>query len=160
MIWPDLITFRRTVLPVLERNERRLFGRDIMFSKALQIRCFAGVVRDASCDDVRYDLLEEDNVFPVNTATMKYHETSEGRAYEQGSYALRPNSFWSTWQYHFRLWNHVDGVAVTAHFELNPWVRPRDHYAGVDWQPDLGIEKAREMLDLDTTTSVDGIRPQ
>jgi len=93
MLWPDLIMFRRTVLPPLERNERRLFGRDIMFSKPLQTRCFAGVVQDADSDNVRKQLLDIDTVFPVNTATMKYHETSERRAYECGSYALRPDGF-------------------------------------------------------------------
>lgn len=149
MLWPDLITVRRIALPPLERNERRLFGRDIMFSKPLQTQCFAGVVQDAKPDDVRYTLLEQDRIYPVNTATMKYHETGGGRAYECGSYALRPDGFRGEYQYHFRLWNHVDGVGISAHSELNPWRRPFDHYAGVDWQPQPGIEKARALLDID-----------
>ncbi|MBX0325794.1 hypothetical protein EGH21_22510 [Halomicroarcula sp. F13] len=160
MIWPDLITFRRIALPPLERNERRLFGRDVMFSKPLQTRCFAGVVRDADVDDVRYELLAMDDVYPVNTATLKYHETSQGRAYERGSYALRPDGFWSEYQYHFRLWSHEEGIGVSAHYELNPWVRPRDHYAGVDWQPQPGIEKAWALLDIDSSKTADGILPQ
>ena len=160
MIWPDLITTRRIVLPPLERNERRLFGRDIMFSKALQTRGFAGVVLEATVDDVRRQLLDVDRVYPVNTATMKYHQGNHGRAYECGSYALRPDGFLGEYQFHFRLWNHVDGVGISAHYELNPWRRPRDHYAGVDWQPQLGIEKARELLDIDPAADVDDIRPQ
>ncbi|MDS0284686.1 hypothetical protein [Haloarcula onubensis] len=160
MYWPDLITLRRIALPVLERNERRLFGRDIMFSKPLQTRGFAGVVLEATVDDVRRQLLNVDNVYPVNTATLKYHETSEGRAYEAGTYALRPEGFLGEIQYHFRLWPHVDGVGISAHRELNPWRRPRDHYAGVDWHVGPGVEKAYELLDIDRSKSVDGIRPR
>ncbi|WP_336358981.1 hypothetical protein [Haloarcula sp. CGMCC 1.6347] len=160
MIWPDLITTRRIVLPPLERNERRLFGRDIMFSKALQTRGWAGVVQGADPDDVREQLLDIDNVYPVNTATMKYHEGNHGRAYECGSYALRPDGFLDEYQFHFRLWGHVDGVGISAHYELNPWRRPRDHYAGVDWQPQPGVAKARDLLDIDPAASVDDIRPQ
>jgi len=160
MIWPDLITLRRIALPPLERNERRLFGRDIMFSKPLQTRGFAGVVQDANVDDVRLQLLGVDNVYAVNTATMKYHANGHGRTYEAGSYALRPDGFWSEYQYHFRLWPHVDGVGISAHHELNPWCRPRDHYAGVDWDVQAGVEKAHELLDIDRSASVDGIRPR
>lgn len=53
MTWPDLISLGRVVLLVLERNEQRLLGRDVMLSKAVQPACFAGVTRDATVDDVR-----------------------------------------------------------------------------------------------------------
>ena len=157
MLWPDLIRVRHIILPPLERNERRLFGRDIMFSKSLQTQCFAGVVQGAEPDDVREQLLDIDRVYPVNTATMKYHSNDHGRAYECGSYALRPDGFLGEYQYHFRLWPHADGVGISAHYELNPWGRPRDHYAGVDWQPQPGIEKASDLLDIDHSASVSRI---
>lgn len=160
MSWPDLITLRRIALPVLERNERRLFGRDVMFSKPLQTRGFAGVVMDAEVADVRRQLLDVDNVYPVNTATMKYHKNDHGRTYEAGSYAYRPDGFLGEYQYHFRLWNHVDGIGISAHHELNPWRRPRDHYAGVDWRIQPGVDQAHQFLDIDRSASVDGIRPR
>jgi hypothetical protein len=62
MLWPDLITVRRIILPPLEYNERRLFGLDIMFSKLLQTQRFTSVVR-GDPDTVRYALLEEDHIF-------------------------------------------------------------------------------------------------
>lgn len=156
--WPDLIGVRRVVLPVLERNEQRLFGRDVMFSKALQPRCFAGVVEDASVWDLREQLHDARLTYPVNTATMKYHETVAGRAYEHGSYAFRPQGFLGREQFHWRVWNHVAGAGVSAHYELNPWRHPVRHYRGDEWDPDRGVQLAREWFDL-APGDVAGIRP-
>lgn len=42
-----------------------------------------------------------------------------------------------------------DSVETSMHYEFNPWWRPLYHYAGVGWQPQPGIEKTQELLDID-----------
>lgn len=50
-----------------------------------------------------------------------------------------------------------DSAETSVHYGLNPWRRPLDHYAGVDWQPQPGIEKARALLDIGPGADATGI---
>jgi len=160
MNYPDLNKFRRVVVPVFERNERRWFGRDIMFTKEVQDYCYAGTIRSRTVDSVVAELREKDNTFPCNLAALKYVETSDGSLYERASYAYRPDGFRGKWQYHVRLWPSDKGVAVFAHKELNPWHSPWQHYhstRGDTWLPQKGIEWVREQFDIDTDVPIDAI---
>jgi len=153
-MYPDLNLFRRAVVPIFERNEHRWFGRDIMYV------CYAGVIRDTTVDSVVAELQEMDNTFPCNLAALKYRQPDPEKVYERASYAHRPDGFRGKWQYHVRLWNHENGVAVFAHYELNPWHSPYKHYTstrGDDWLPHKGIQWCHEQFDIDTSADIDGI---
>jgi len=156
-MYPDLNTFRRIVVPFFERNEHRWFGRDIMFSKEAQGVCFAGVIRDSTVDSVVSELRSMDNTYPCNLAALKYRETDNGKLYERASYAYRPEGFRGKWQYHVRLFPHEEGVAVFAHYELNPWHSPYKHYTstrGKTWLPHKGIQWVHEQFDIDSSADI------
>jgi len=161
-MYPDLNKFRRVVVPLLERNEHRLFGRDIMFTKEAQDVCYAGVISGADVDTVVSQLRKMDNTFPCNLAALKWRDTPHGRLYERASYAYRPEGFRGKWQYHVRLWPHERGTAVFAHKELNPWHSPRKHYhstRGKTWLPHKGIEWVHEQFVVDTGANIENIQP-
>jgi len=152
-MYPDLNLFRRAVVPIFERNEHRWFGRDINV-------CYAGVIRDTTVDSVVAELQEMDNTFPCNLAALKYRQPDPEKVYERASYAHRPDGFRGKWQYHVRLWNHENGVAVFAHYELNPWHSPYKHYTstrGKDWFPQKGIEWCHKQFDIDTSADIANI---
>lgn len=157
-MYPDLNTFRRIVVPIFEQNEESWFGKDIMFSKKGQNRTYTGVIVDRTVADVVEELQSMENVYSRNLAALKWRETQDGeRVYERASYAYVPNGFFGEYQYHVRLWPHEDGVAVWAHYELNPWVRPRDHYNGVDWNPQKGKEWAKNTFDIDESKNMSNV---
>ena len=149
-MYPDLNTFRRAVVPIFERNEERWFGMDIMFSKEAQDRSYVGVITDKSVDEVVAELRSMENVYSKNLACLKWRNSTDGeRVYERASYAQVPKGFFGKYQYHIRLWPHEHGVAVWAHYELNPWHSPRRHYNGDEWNPSKGATWAKKHFDID-----------
>jgi len=159
-MYPDLNTFRRGVIPIFERNEQSWFGRDIMFTKEAQDVCYAGVITDATVDDIVSQLRSMGNTYPCNLAALKYRDTPHERVYERASYAYRPDGFRGKWQYHVRLFPYSDGIAVFAHKELNPWHSPIKHYnstRGDTWLPHKGIEWVHEQFDCDTGADIENI---
>jgi len=159
-MYPDLNLLRQAAIPILERNEHRWFGRDIMFTKEAQDFCFAGVIKDVDVGDVVSQLRSMDNTYPCNLAALKYRYDGETKVYERASYAHRPNGFRGKWQYHVRLWNHEDGVAIFAHKELNPWHSPWKHYhskRGKTWLPHKGIEWVHDNFDVNTSANMEKI---
>jgi len=154
----DLNKFRRVVVPIFERNEERWFGGDIMFSKEAQNASYVGVIRDRSVEDVVAELRSIQNVYSRNLAALKWRKDPSGaRVYERASYAYVPEGFFGKWQYHVRLWPHDDGVAVWAHYELNPWVRPASHYDGEGWEVERGAEWVHENFDVDTSKAKENV---
>lgn len=160
-MYPDLNTFRRTVVPLFERNEQKWFGRDIMFTKEAQDVCYAGVIEGAEVDDIVSQLRAMDNTYPCNLAALKYRWVDGQKIYERASYAHRPDGFRGKWQYHVRLFDYDGDVVVFAHYELNPWHSPYEHYTathGDTWLPHKGIEWVHEHIEgVDPTAAFDGI---
>lgn len=154
----DLNKFRRTVVPIFEKNEDSWFNRDIMFSKEAQDRTYVGVIEDRSVNAVVDTLRSMDNVYPRNLAALKWRETADGeRVYEQASYAQLPNGFFGKYQYHIRLWPHEGGTAVWAHHELNPWHSPRKHYRGNAWSPSKGAAWANRHFEINSSADINKI---
>lgn len=161
MNYPDLNTFRRAVVPIFEKNEERWFGGDIMFAKEAQDRSYVGVISEATVPEIVSKLRSIDCVYSRNLAALKWRKTRDDeRVYERASYAYVPEGFFGKYQYHLRLWPHEDGVAVWAHYELNPWVRPASHYDGEGWNPSKGAKWAEEQFEIDGSISAAGVTKQ
>lgn len=157
-MYPDLNKFRRKVVPIFEENEEEWFGEDIMFSKEAQDRSYVGVIPDKTVSDVVDILKGMENVYARNLAALKWRRSTDGeRVYERASYAYVPQGFFGKYQYHIRLWPHTEGVAVWAHYELNPLHSPRKHYAGKEWSPSKGAAWAHEQFDINTSADINGI---
>ena len=160
-MYPDLNTFRRAVVPIFERNEQRWFGQDIMFSKQGQDHTYVGVITDKSVEEVVAELRSMENVYSRNLAALKWRETPAGeRVYERASYAFCPGGFFGKYQFHVRLWPHEEGVAVWAHHELNPWVHPKAHYAGKEWNVENGAAWVHDNFNVVTTIDKNGVTKQ
>lgn len=159
MIWPDLNSLRRSIIPKIEKPVEKYLDRDIICKRA-QNYTYVGVITDRQMDAVIADIASRDKHYPVNLAALKWradaHDASK-RVYERASYAYRPNGFKGKYQYHVRLFPHSDGVAVWAHHEINPWYDPKAHYDGVDWNPKKGRKWAIENFDIDTSVDMDGV---
>jgi hypothetical protein len=71
----------------------------------------------------------------LNLARVTYEErTVDGRTYE-----------W--WQTHVRGWDHPDGIALHAHWELEPTEYANDHLDGVGFEFERGMTNLQEALD-------------
>jgi len=129
-----------------------------MFAKEAQDSSYVCVLPDRTVKDVVAELRGMENVYSRNVAALKWRLTEDGeRVYERASYAYVPDGFFGKRQYHLRLWPHRDGVAVWAHYELNPWVRPASHYDGVGWEEGAGAELVHEHFDVDETKSKNAV---
>ncbi|MFT4890573.1 MAG: hypothetical protein ACI9YT_001489 [Halobacteriales archaeon] len=71
----------------------------------------------------------------LNLARVEYEErTVDGTMYR-----------W--WQTHVRGWDHPDGVALKAHWELEPTENGNAHIDGVGFGHDRGMENLQAVLD-------------
>lgn len=136
----ELNTLRRTLCPLIEK-----VAPQVMAYKEASDREFVGVV-DKSVEATRWWMHSQKNVYANNAAALKYYEVDGEHVPERGSYALRPDGRFGEWQLHYRLFPHEKGTALSVHWELNPLVRPVDHYNGHKWSPHQGKQKAREHL--------------
>lgn len=143
---PDLWSLRRVVLPILERIDKRFYDDEYKLAFRVADISLVGTI-DEETYEVRNILREAERVYPVNLASAQYIELEDGRRiYDEGSYAYRANGFFSEKQTHIRLFP-VDGkTKVYAHQEYNPWVRPRAHYRGTEWNHHVGKVTARQVL--------------
>lgn len=152
----DLINTRRKVWPLIERYDRDVIGTEIFAVGVIRQSEYAGVL-PTSVGRARRKLKGMTKVYANNAAALKYVERDGERSYEQGSYAYRPDGFFGKWQLHMRLFEHEDGTALFAHWELNPYHSPRKHYNGVHLQDNKGVEKALDMFPELEQKSLDGI---
>ena len=147
--WPDLWRFRRTVLPRIAdlRVETDEYD-DVIPEKTrlpLQDREHVGIVDDTPTT-VRSRLRQHDDVMGAPLASIQYDMVNGQRVYEVGSFAVRPNGMFSTWQYHIRLTPRHGGThtSLWAHKEYNPWSHPRKHYRAESWSAEKGVRYYRD----------------
>ena len=142
-VWPDVWRLRRHVIPYIERAIPPLFavgwaGKDQ----------FVGVI-GASPSEVRQHLRSQPDVYPGTLASLQYYNGSNGRVFEVGSYAKRPEGLFGEWQTHVRVFP-VPGESsksrIAAHRELNPWYAPVKHYRAVEFDVEAGETEAEKLL--------------
>jgi hypothetical protein len=176
--WPDLWRARRAVLPLVDRladgdydDELNAVGArapvdlaavaDALPEKTglpLQAREHVGIVDDCPAT-VRKRLCEHDDVMGAPLASIQYDMVNGQRVYEVGSFAVRPNGMFGTWQYHVRLTPRHGGThtSLWAHREYNPWSHPRKHYNSESWSAEKGVryyrKRAQELFGQEVTVS-------
>lgn len=162
--WPDFWRVRRRLLPLLadvgdgkyedldEAITAVELGETVPEKTRLALRDveFAGVI-DAPPSVVRQELREMDRVWPAWLASIQFEMQDGQKVYEVGSYAFRPEGIFGEWQTHIRLTPRDGGrkTALWPHRELNPWVRPVDHYDSVGWDADEGVRFVATMFASD-----------
>lgn len=148
-------TIRYTAFPTLEQYFPR-----VKFVTNLRDEEFVGVVRSHP-DNTEWVLSQHTKVYENNLAAVKSVTVDGREVYETASYAYRPKRKYGEWQYHIRLWPHVDGTAITEHKEYNPLSRPWSHYHptyGETWLPPTQYDaRSHEYFDIDTDAPIDGI---
>lgn len=158
--WPDLWRARRTVLPLVARigsgdspteDIAGLENLDELVPEktAMELlpREYVGRVEEPPAT-VRDRLRNEPRIYPATLASVQYTMRGDARVWEVGSYARRPQGFLGRKQFHARL-TPADGGAATdvwAHYELNPWRKPVDHYNSVGWSAQPGVENYQSLL--------------
>ncbi|MFC7202850.1 hypothetical protein ACFQJC_04935 [Haloferax namakaokahaiae] len=146
--WPDLWRYRRRWFPKLEQR-----FPIVKFEIPLHDSEWGGIT-DASPEEVRAALNARDDAYPVNLAGVK---SWDGRR-EVGSYAVRKNGLFGTWQTHIRLSpGPGDRAVYSAHHELSPIGGLADgliaalragwrHYHGEGWDAKEGVRRAHEVF--------------
>jgi len=155
--WPDAWRWRRRLWPAIERAVPRV-------KAVLPVRSTEHVrYVPVAPRRLRQALRSHDQVYPNNLAALKYRPrpgtlNGQGRRYECGSYAWRPEGVFGTDQTHVRLFSDGGGTYVVAHREVSPLAgvgegsvaivrQARRHYTGETLDDQAGVERARELLD-------------
>ncbi|OYR51528.1 hypothetical protein DJ73_13105 [Halorubrum sp. Ea1] len=168
--WPDLWRFRRAVLPVLDRladgnydaeleavDEHTSIdvsaAADALPEKTgvpLQAREFVGTIK-APPSVVREELRQMERVYPNTLASIQFDVVDEGRVWEVGSYAYRPEGFLGMWQYHVRLTPAAGGrkTRLWAHYERSAWRAPVRHYNADGWDAEEGVREVASWFASD-----------
>jgi hypothetical protein len=130
----------------------------IHFAVEVQERAYAGVI-DMTVKEARAWFHSQPNTYANNIASLKYYQTNDGRVYESGSYAYRPDGYFGKWQLHIRLFEYEhDQVAVFCHWEKSALIRPVDHYNSVGYDTAKGIKKLNTYL-RERQVSIDNSKP-